>query len=116
MSTYWYTGRDAPPPGEYAVVLGVGDSVLHLIVERATPTDSADPVPGVTVKTERDEPLRWRHTSGFESAAIGGRNFWVAVFDLPPPECECLSVSVTAGGITVLAVRVYGGSRSIEPQ
>jgi hypothetical protein len=108
VNTYWHTSRDAPLPNGYAVVLGVQDSALHIILDSPTPDpdDPADPMPRVTVTTDRDETLRGHGTTGLGSGGIGGRYHYIAVFDPPPPYCEVLHIVVMVGDVAVLTVRV----------
>jgi hypothetical protein len=115
LNTYWHTSRDAPPTDGVAVVLGVQDGALHIILDSPSPVSPTDPTPRVTVTTDRDETLRWHGTTGVGSGGIGGRYLHVAVFDPPPPESQILHVVVVIGDVTVLADRVLPVRTSSEP-
>lgn len=109
--TYWHTSRDASPSNGFALVLGVQDSTLKIILDTPAPGDLTDPpgpyepTPRVAVTTDQGESLRWHGSTGLGIGGIGGRYLHVAVFDLPPPESECLHISVTVGEATALTVR-----------
>ena len=116
MNTYWLTSRTAPPPASgIALVVGLQDSALHIILDSPSPVSPTDPTPHVTVTTDRDETLRWQITNGVGTGGLGGRYLHIAVFDLPPPDSEVLNVVVTIDGATVLATRALPVRTSREP-
>lgn len=115
MNTYWLTSRDAPPANGVALVLGLQDSALHVILDSPSPVSATDPTPRVTVTTDRDETLRWRCTSGVGTGGVGGRYLHIAVFDLPPPDSKILNVVVDIGDVTVLAARALPVHTSCQP-
>lgn len=105
QNTYWRTSRIAPPTGSYALVLGIQDEALHVILDSPIPDGEADFSPNVTVTTDRGEMLQWRGTTGVGTGGISGSYIHVAVFDPPPPGSEILNVVVMIGDATVLNVR-----------
>jgi hypothetical protein len=99
-------------------VLAVQDTTMQLILEAPTPSRAdgpPSPLPEVTVSTDRNEPLRWRGSTGLGIGGIGGQYLYVLVFELPPPGTEVLHVLVKVGDMTALAVRLYPLRTSIGP-
>jgi hypothetical protein len=97
QNTYWRTGRDAPSADGVALVVGVQDSALHIILDSPSRESPDDPPPRVTVTTDRGEPLRRQTATAFGTGKIGGRHLHIEVFDPPPPATEILTVMVTIG-------------------
>ncbi|GAA2374551.1 hypothetical protein GCM10010170_077690 [Dactylosporangium salmoneum] len=116
LNTYWRASRDAPPPTNgVAVVLGLQDTALHIILDSPPPAGPADPTPEVVVTTDRGVTLQRRATTGVGTGGVQGRYLHVAVFDPPPADSEVLHIDVVIGETTVATTRVLPVRTSSGP-
>jgi len=109
LTRYWHTSRDAPTTGDFAVVLGVEDSTLRLILDAPIP-DRAGDLPATRPRVELTEQGKPLSFLGLTGTGIGGplrRYVYIIEFDLPSPDADHLYLTVTTDGATVLATYVY---------